>query len=133
MNSTIHIATRKSMLALWQAETIQKLLSFHGIKTSLLPIVTTGDKMQKSQLADIQLNINPEHHLTTGKGLFIKEIQEAILASKAQIAVHSMKDLPVTQTNGLKIAALLPRASACDVLILSPNVLEETKLNFPYK
>lgn len=131
MSRELHIATRKSMLALWQAQTIQKLLSSHGIQASLLPLVTTGDKMQKSQLADIQLQQNngAEHHLTTGKGLFIKEIQESILSGKAQIAVHSMKDLPITQTKDLSIVSLLPRAGARDVLILSPQVLEETKLN----
>ena len=131
MSQAIYIATRKSMLALWQAQTIQKLLSSYGVEASLLPLVTTGDKMQKSQLADIQLqNSDPsDHHLSTGKGLFIKEIQEAILSGKAQIAVHSMKDLPVTQTKGLSICSLLPRAGARDVLILSPKVLEETKLN----
>lgn len=131
MSQIIHIATRKSMLALWQAETIQKLLISQGVQTKLLPIVTTGDKMQKSQLAEIQLqNENQDsHHLTTGKGLFIKEIQEALLSKKAHIAVHSMKDLPVTQTKGLNVVSLLPRAGARDILILSPDVLQETKLN----
>ncbi len=131
MSQVFHIATRKSMLALWQAQTIQNLLCSYGVKASLLPLVTTGDKMQKSQLADIQIQQNNilDHHLSTGKGLFIKEIQEAILSGKAQIAVHSMKDLPVTQTKGLSIVSLLARAGARDVLILSPKVLEETKLN----
>lgn len=129
MSQIIYIATRKSMLALWQAETTQKLLVSLGVETQLLPIVTTGDKMQKSQLAEIQLqNKDSEHHLTTGKGLFIKEIQEALLSKKAHVAVHSMKDLPVTQTKGLNIVSLLPRAGARDVLILSPQVMQETKL-----
>ncbi len=131
MSQVFYISTRKSMLALWQAEAIQNLLSFHGVEARLLPLVTTGDKMQKSQLAEVQIQQNDvlNHHLSTGKGLFIKEIQEAILSGKAQIAVHSMKDLPVAQTNGLSIVCLLPRAGARDVLILSPKVLEETKLN----
>lgn len=131
MFPVIYIATRKSMLALWQAQEIQKLLNSYGVEANLLPLVTTGDRMQKSQLADIQLYQGDalDHHLTTGKGLFIKEIQEAILSKKAQIAVHSMKDLPVTQTKGLSIVSLLPRAGSRDVLILSPEVLEETKLS----
>lgn len=119
------IATRKSMLALKQAQMVSLLLQKSGFQTELLPLVTTGDKLQKSPLADINLNTDSPEHLKTGKGLFIKEIQEALLSKKAQIAVHSMKDLPITQTEGLALAALLPRASPNDVLILSPNVLKE--------
>lgn len=129
MSSVIQIATRKSKLALWQAKTTRNLLLDLGIKADLLPLVTTGDKMQKSQLADVNLDSAAEHHLTTGKGLFIKEIQEALLSGRAQVAVHSMKDLPVTQTKGLSIVSLLPRAGVRDVLILSPKVLEETQLH----
>lgn len=132
MTQVFHIATRKSMLALWQAQTIQKLLGSHGVDTALLPLTTTGDKMQKSQLADVHLSqnsISNDFHLNTGKGLFIKEIQEALLLGKAQIAVHSMKDLPIIQTKGLGIVSLLPRAGSRDVLVLSPKVLEETKLS----
>lgn len=130
MSQEILIATRKSHLALWQAHKIQSLLQEKGIKTQLFPLVTTGDKMQKSQLADIHLpEQNAEHHLTTGKGLFIKEIQEALLSNKAHIAVHSMKDLPVAQTSQLSITALLPRAGARDVIIFSPELLQSTSLH----
>jgi len=122
----IYIATRKSPLALWQAQTTQKLLAKYNIKSELFPVVTTGDKLQHSQLSFIHIeNNNQPHHLTTGKGLFIKEVQEALLSKQAQLAVHSMKDLPVQQTLGLVIAALFPRAKPNDVLVLSPKVLKE--------
>ena len=129
MSELLYIATRKSPLALWQARTTQTLLSEKGLKAELLTIVTTGDKLQHTQLSSIYLNENNPHHLTTGKGLFIKEVQEALIQNKAHIAVHSMKDLPVEQTPGLVIGALLPRATPNDVLILSPNVLNEIKLD----
>ncbi|WP_186645102.1 hydroxymethylbilane synthase [Fluviispira vulneris] len=129
MNSIIQIATRKSPLALWQARTTQKMLIDMGLSVDIFPVVTTGDKIQKSQLADVHLESNDPNHLSTGKGLFIKEIQEALLAQQAHVAVHSMKDLPVTQTEGLSVAAVLPRAGARDVLILSPMVLEQLGLN----
>ncbi len=134
------IATRKSPLALWQANKVKSLLESSNFKTELVPLVTTGDKMQKGALAQVQLGVDElPHHLSTGKGLFVKEIQEAMLSNHADLAVHSMKDLPVQETVGLMVSALLPRASAHDVLILSPKVREalqkscgnsETKSNF---
>lgn len=124
------IATRKSPLALWQAETVQKLLNNLGVSVGLLPLTTTGDKLQKTQLSNIQLEESNNPHLATGKGLFIKEIQEAILNNSAHIAVHSMKDLPVTQTKNLSVVSLLPRAGKHDVLVLSPVILAElTKID----
>ena len=125
MQQEFKIATRKSPLALWQAETVQKLLIDLGVKVELLPLTTTGDKLQKTQLSNIQLEESKNPHLATGKGLFIKEIQEAILSNNAHLAVHSMKDLPVTQTKGLSVVSLLPRAGKHDVLILSPIILSE--------
>lgn len=128
MEKIIYISTRQSPLALWQAETTQSLLSKINITSVLNKVVTTGDKIQHSQLADVQL-IESEtgHHLSTGKGLFIKEVQESILVKQSHLAVHSMKDLPIEQTEGLTIAAVLPRANPRDVLILSPNVIAELK------
>lgn len=134
MSKKIYIATRKSPLALWQAQTTQKLLLNLNIQSELSTIVTTGDKLQHTQLSSVTLDNNPQlqmhatkipHHLSTGKGLFIKEIQEALLSGQAQIAVHSMKDLPVEQTPGLVIGALLPRATPNDVLVLSPQIIVE--------
>ncbi|MES2614295.1 MAG: hypothetical protein V4591_02650 [Bdellovibrionota bacterium] len=128
MEDTIYIATRKSALALWQAEKVQQLLKEQEKNSELIPVVTTGDKMQHTQLSSVMLEQNQPHHLTTGKGLFIKEVQEALLSHQAHLAVHSMKDLPVEQTSGLIIGALLPRASPCDVLVISPQVLQEINL-----
>lgn len=106
---------------------VKDLLENLGLQTDLMPLITTGDEMQKSRLSDIKLQENQgQSHWSTGKGLFIKEIQQALLSQQAHVAVHSMKDLPVEQTEGLTVAALLPRASANDVLILSPNVIQET-------
>ncbi|WGL60176.1 hypothetical protein QEJ31_00975 [Pigmentibacter sp. JX0631] len=125
MQQEFKIATRKSPLALWQAETVQNLLTNLGVTVELLPLTTTGDKLQKTQLSNIQLEKSNNPHLATGKGLFIKEIQEAILTNNAHLAVHSMKDLPVTQTKGLSVVSLLPRAGKHDVLLLSPIILSE--------
>ena len=119
------IATRKSPLALWQANKVKSLLECSNFKAELVPIVTTGDKMQKGALAQVQLGVHElPNHLNTGKGLFVKEIQEAMLANEADLAVHSMKDLPVHETDSLIVSALLPRARAHDVLILSKNLRE---------
>ncbi len=132
MLSNVKIATRKSNLALWQAVSVQELLTNNGIQVSLYPLVTTGDKLQKSQLSNVQLSNGVLPHLSTGKGLFIKEIQEALLNNEAHIAVHSMKDLPVTQTHDLSVVSVLPRAGKHDVLVLSPKVIDEIKEIDPY-
>lgn len=120
---TFKIATRQSALALWQARRVQSLLEERGIKAELFPVVTTGDKLQKSSLADVKVQ-SDEKHTSTGKGLFVKEIQESLLRGDAHIAVHSLKDLPVAQTTGLTLAALLPRAPAEDVFIPGPALLD---------
>jgi hydroxymethylbilane synthase len=127
-SSSYLIATRKSPLALWQAGMVQQELKNRGVEALLYPLTTTGDRFQKTKLSALEVDALMKDgtyapHLSTGKGLFIKEIQEALLAEKAHIAVHSMKDLPVAQTPGLKIAALSRRASPYDALILSPAVM----------
>ncbi|NBO39202.1 hydroxymethylbilane synthase [bacterium] len=122
----IKIATRKSALALWQANTVKSLLEQRGLQVELNLVVTSGDKMQRGALADISLDDpNLPAHLKTGKGLFVKEVQEEILANRADLAVHSMKDLPVETTLGLHVAAVLPRANPCDVIIFSPPLRNE--------
>lgn len=128
MTSTPYqIATRKSPLALWQAQHVQSLLAQKNVTCGLLPVVTSGDKIQNMALRDVGDPLATNQNMS-GKGLFIKEIQEALLSERAHIAVHSMKDLPVPQTSGLVIAALLPRAAPQDALILSPAVLAEAQL-----
>ncbi|HME37594.1 MAG TPA: hydroxymethylbilane synthase [Steroidobacteraceae bacterium] len=104
----LRIATRKSQLALWQAEHVAKLLreKHAGLVVELVPMVTQGDRIQDRSLAAIG-----------GKGLFIKELEVALEERRADIAVHSMKDLPGDIADGLTIAAVLERADARDALI----------------
>ena len=107
MNGEVRIATRKSPLALWQAEHVAaRLVAAHaGLSVRLLPMVTEGDRIQGS-LARVG-----------GKGLFIKELETAILDGRADIAVHSMKDLPAELPQGLVIGAALERADPRDAFV----------------
>ena len=104
----IRIATRKSKLALWQANHVSNLLKelpeIEGVE--LLPLSTKGDQILDQNLQKIG-----------GKGLFIKELEYAILQNKADIAVHSMKDLPVLLQEEFFIAAVLKRESPFDCLL----------------
>jgi hydroxymethylbilane synthase len=104
----LRIATRKSQLALWQAEHVAALLrrTHAGLEVELVPIVTQGDRIQDRSLAAIG-----------GKGLFIKELEIALEEHRADIAVHSMKDLPGTLPPGLTIAAVLERVDPRDALL----------------
>lgn len=103
----VRIATRGSTLALWQARHVAKLLQSAGAATELNVIKTTGDTIQDRFLHEIG-----------GKGLFVKELEEALLQDRADIAVHSLKDLPVKLPKDYTLAAILPRHSFADVLIL---------------
>ena len=104
----LRIATRKSQLALWQAEHVAALLrrAHPEISVELLPMSTKGDRILDRSLAAIG-----------GKGLFIKELETALEDRRADLAVHSMKDVPGDLPSGLMIAAVLPRADARDALI----------------
>jgi hydroxymethylbilane synthase len=104
----LRIATRKSQLALWQAEHVAGLLreAHDGLEVALVPMLTQGDRIQDRSLAAIG-----------GKGLFIKELEVALEEERADIAVHSMKDLPGDLPAGLTIAAVLERADARDALL----------------
>ena len=108
--STLKIATRTSLLALWQAEHVAALLrqTHEELQVELVPIVTQGDRILDRSLAAIG-----------GKGLFIKELEVALEERRADIAVHSMKDLPGGLPEGLTIAAVLERADARDALLSS--------------
>jgi hydroxymethylbilane synthase len=105
----LRIATRKSQLALWQAEHVAALLraAHPGLEVELVPMVTQGDRIQDRTLAAIG-----------GKGLFIKELEVALEEERADIAVHSMKDLPGDLPDGLIIGAALERADARDALLM---------------
>jgi hydroxymethylbilane synthase len=109
----LRIATRKSQLALWQAEHVAALLraAHPGIEIELVPLVTQGDRIQDRSLAAIG-----------GKGLFIKELEVAIEELRADIAVHSMKDVPAELPLGLTIAAVLKRADPRDALVTASGI-----------
>ncbi|HEY4971195.1 MAG TPA: hydroxymethylbilane synthase [Steroidobacteraceae bacterium] len=104
----LRIATRKSQLAMWQAEHVAALLrrAHAGLEVELVPMLTQGDRIQDRSLAAIG-----------GKGLFIKELEVALEERRADIAVHSMKDLPGELPVGLTIAAVLERADPRDALL----------------
>jgi hydroxymethylbilane synthase len=108
LTAPLRIATRKSQLALWQAHHVAMLLrrAHPGLEVELVPMVTQGDRIQDRTLAAVG-----------GKGLFIKELEMALEEQRADIAVHSMKDLPGDLPEGLAIAALLERADARDALV----------------
>jgi len=104
----IRIATRGSKLALWQAHHISGLLQaqYPGIDVELNIIKTKGDKILDVPLAKIG-----------GKGLFVKEIEEALLAGEADIAVHSMKDVPAELPEGLKLGIIPEREAPTDCFL----------------
>lgn len=104
----IRIATRQSALALWQANHIkQQLINVYpSLKIELIGITTSGDKNLTSSLNTIG-----------GKGLFVKELEQALLENKADIAVHSMKDVPMDFPEGLGIVTITKREDPRDVLV----------------
>ena len=109
----IRIATRKSELALWQARHVaEKLGALSQVsKVTLLPLSTRGDEILDKSLQKIG-----------GKGLFIKELEVAMQAGDADIAVHSMKDVPAEMPPGFCIAAVLERASPADALVSADGI-----------
>lgn len=117
MSRTIRIATRKSPLALWQAEYVKAELERHhpGLKVELLGMTSKGDKILDAPLAKVG-----------GKGLFVKELEEAMLAGEADIAVHSMKDVPMEFPEGLGLAVICPRETPTDAFVSNTyNNLDE--------
>ena len=108
MKKILRIATRKSALALWQANHVQALLleAHPDIEIELVKIVTQGDRILDRPLAEIG-----------GKGLFLKELERAMLDGEADLAVHSMKDVPASMADGLVLDAVLPRANPYDALV----------------
>lgn len=104
---TIRIGTRASALALWQAKHVEALLksAWPELRTELVPMTTTGDRILDRPLASIG-----------GKGLFVKELEHGMLEGQIDIAVHSMKDMPTAQPEGLVLDVIVPRAPAFDVL-----------------
>ena len=104
----IRIVTRKSPLALAQTDLVARALhSAFAADIEILPLVTTGDRQQQWSLEN-----------KGGKGLFTKELEDALLENRADVAVHSAKDLPGEQPAGLVVAGYLPRADPRDVLVI---------------
>ena len=106
MSAMLVIASRGSQLALWQARWVEAQLTAAGHEVRIEIIKTTGDKITDVPLAKVG-----------GKGLFTKEIEEALLDGRAQLAVHSLKDLPTELPDGLVLAAVPERQDPCDAVI----------------
>jgi hydroxymethylbilane synthase len=112
MTKKIRIGTRGSELALWQARHVAELIG-KG-KTELVIIKTEGDRIQ-----------NVSFNKMEGKGFFTKEIEDALLDNRIDLAVHSLKDLPTEEVRGLKLAAVPERADFHDLLIIRPDAYDE--------
>ncbi|MGM0542086.1 MAG: hydroxymethylbilane synthase [Pseudomonadota bacterium] len=108
MKKTLRIATRKSPLAMWQAEFVKAELEkvFPALEIILLPMSTKGDKILDVPLAKIG-----------GKGLFTKELEDRMMAGEADIAVHSMKDVPMELPEGFALGAILERQAPTDAFV----------------
>jgi hydroxymethylbilane synthase len=113
MKQTLRIGSRGSKLALWQAGFIESLISgkFPKLKTEKRIIKTTGDREPDSPLSVIG-----------GKGVFVKEIEESLLKHEIDIAVHSLKDLPTVQPDGLKIGAVSERHDPRDAVVSNASL-----------
>lgn len=104
----LRIATRKSPLALWQAQHIADALVRHWptLRIELVPMLTSGDAFLKDKLLSVG-----------GKGLFVKELEEALLDNRADLAVHSMKDVPASCPDGLSLTAICVRENPFDAFV----------------
>ncbi|MCU1382846.1 MAG: Porphobilinogen deaminase [Acidobacteria bacterium] len=110
MNSAqeLRLGTRGSQLALWQANTVAaRIAAAGGPACRIIVIKTDGDRLQSRPLSEIG-----------GKGLFVKEIEDALLAGEIDLAVHSSKDMAAVLPHGLRITAVLPRENPLDALVL---------------
>ena len=104
--STFRLGTRGSKLARVQADMVARALREKSVACEIVTVKTTGDRILDRPLADIG-----------GKGLFTKELEEALLSGTIDLAVHSMKDVPTALPDGLTIAAILPREDPSDVFV----------------
>jgi hydroxymethylbilane synthase len=106
VSRALRLGTRGSELALWQAEWVKSALARAGVTAELEIIKTQGD-------ADVDRPL----HLLEGKGFFTKEIEQALIEGRIDVAVHSLKDLPTALPDGLALGAVPPRADPVDVLV----------------
>lgn len=109
MSTHVIIATRESRLALWQAQHVQQLLEARGAVVTLLGMTTRGDQILDRSLSKVG-----------GKGLFVKELEKALADGRADLAVHSLKDVPMELPPGFAVACIPARADAHDAWV-SPN------------
>jgi hydroxymethylbilane synthase len=105
--SVLRIGTRGSPLALWQARTVASLLGARGVAAEIVTYKTSGDRLQEAPLSE-----------PGTKGLFIKELEDALLSGAVDLAVHSAKDMSVVLPEGLAIAAVLPREDPRDAVVV---------------
>lgn len=117
MDRSIIIGTRGSRLALWQAHKVQSELQSHGHESTLQIIKTSGDNIQHLGFDKME-----------GKGFFTKEIEEALLQKEIDVAVHSLKDLPTEQPDGLVLAGLSARANPSDILIINKSAAADDQI-----
>lgn len=113
----IKIGTRGSKLALWQAEFTRAELARHGFESELVIIKTQGDMVQHLSFDKLE-----------GKGFFTKEIEEALLRGEVDVAVHSMKDLPTEQPEGLVITAVSYRDNPSDLLVIRKTSVDPAQV-----
>jgi hydroxymethylbilane synthase len=103
----VRIGTRGSQLALWQARTVADALTARGATPEIVVIKTSGDRLGEAPLSE-----------SGGKRLFVREIEDALLDGRVDVAVHSTKDMPTDMPGGLEIGAVLPREEPWDALVL---------------
>ena len=103
---SITIATRESRLALWQAEHVKALLQAQGHQVTLLGMTTKGDQILDRSLSKVG-----------GKGLFVKELETALEEGRADLAVHSLKDVPMDLPDGFALACVMEREDPRDAFV----------------
>jgi hydroxymethylbilane synthase len=106
----LRLGTRGSELALWQANEVARLLGLHGIETEIVKIQTTGDRRTDVPLAEVG-----------GKGMFVKELEEALRQRAVDFAVHSLKDVPSILPDGFRLVSFLERADPRDAWRQRPD------------
>ncbi len=111
MSKKLRIGTRESQLALWQASFVQSLLKQHGTKADLVPVKSEGD-----------LDLATPLYAMGVQGIFTRSLDQALLNNQIDLAVHSMKDVPVQLPRGIVQAAILERDSPFDLLVPHPSV-----------
>ena len=126
-SAPIRIATRASRLALWQAEHVRELLKFAAPDrvVEIVPLSTIGDRDKVEPLTQLGGG--------SGVGVFTREIQASLLDGRADVAVHSLKDLPTEAVAGLKLAAVPPRGAMFDALVLPRKIETGEKENHVFR